>query len=128
MKKPKKKLPGIRGLHEKAWSAFSRYIRSKDADFKGYTECFTCRKKLLWQEMDASHYIHGRLDFDARNIRPCCVRCNRYLHGNLGNYAIRLIEEMGVDGIKQLKKDAFTHPGYKRDELIEIRNKYDTHR
>lgn len=56
--------------------------------------------------MDAGHFIHGRLDFDPRNIHVQCSYCNRYLHGNLGEYAIRLIGELGQAGVKKLKADS----------------------
>jgi len=74
--------------------------------------------------MHAGHYIHNRLDFDQRNIRVQCPKDNTYLHGRLDVYTIKLIEELGMDGLHQLRKDAFQHPGYTRADLVALIEKY----
>lgn len=119
-----KKLPKLKAVHKKAWTLFSRYIRSKDANFDGYTECYTCRGMFQWKEMDAGHRWHNKLDFDPMNIHPQCVRCNKWLHGNLGLYERRLIEEYGLEAVKDLERRAAQHGGYKRHDLLEIIEKY----
>jgi hypothetical protein len=54
--------------------------------------------------MNAGHYIHKDcLDFDPVNIHCQCVRCNKYLSGNLGVYAERLIMEYGEEAIAELR-------------------------
>jgi L-ribulose-5-phosphate 3-epimerase UlaE len=59
--------------------------------------------------MHCGHYFHGKLDFDyKRNLRAQCVACNRHKSGNLANYAIKLAKELGVDGLQQLKADAYS--------------------
>ena len=116
--------PNTKALHKRTWNIFSKYIRKSSADYSGYASCYTCYKKYPWQEMNASHYFHRRLDFDERNIKACCVKCNQYLHGNLGNYATRLISEHGIEFIEQLKRDANSHSGYTFTELKEIHSKY----
>jgi len=70
--------------------------------------------------MQAGHFIHGKLDFDERNIRVQCVKCNMYLSGNLGAYAERLIRENGLEWIEQLRNDAGKHTVYKEQELKEL--------
>lgn len=93
-------------LHKKAWKLWSQYVRSKGADFNGFVACYTCGRRHHWKEMDAGHFIHGRLDFDERQIRAQCTYCNRYLHGNLGEYALKLVAEIGQEGVKKLKADS----------------------
>lgn len=85
----------------KAWEKFSQWIRQKA---KGV--CFTCGVVNRWQDCDAGHFRHDRLDFDTRNVHCQCQKCNRYLHGNLANYTLALIEEIGLEGVNQLNHDA----------------------
>lgn len=76
--------------------------------------------------MDAGHFIHGRLDFDERNIHTQCSYCNRHLHGNLGEYAIRLIKEIGQAGVRKLKADSIKKGNdYSYDELEGIIKRYE---
>ncbi len=110
----------LKKWHRKTWVLMSEYIRRKYADWRGMVECWTCRKLFHWKEMDCAHRHHGKLDLDVRNLRPCCVKCNRYLHGNLGEYERRLIEENGLEWSKQLVHDAHTQPPYTLDDLKKI--------
>jgi hypothetical protein len=120
----RKKLPSLKSLHAKAWKLWSVYIRTKDADWRGYNRCYTCKKYFHWKELQAGHYWHGRLDFDSRNLKPQCSRCNKWLSGNLDNYTMYLIEDMGLEAVKQLRRDAAQHKGYSRQELLDIISKY----
>lgn len=119
-----KKLKSIKSLHKKAWSLWSLWIRSKDADFAGFTKCYTCGQAKHYKEMNAGHYIHNRLDFDIRNIKVQCVKCNQYFSGRLDNYTLNLIRDFGLPWVHQLRKDAAQHKGYKRADLEEIINRF----
>lgn len=101
---------------EKAWIKFSEWIRRQA---KGV--CFTCGIVNRWQDCDAGHFRHDRLDFDNRNVHCQCQKCNRFLHGNLGNYTLALIEEIGLEGVNQLNRDATLELGlYKSAEDYKI--------
>ena len=100
-------------------------VRSQDADFSGYTKCYTCDKVFHWKELDCGHFFHGRLDFDLRNLRKQCTSCNRFRHGNHALYAIKLIEELGLEEVKQLEKDSLAKGNnYSTQELEEIIKRY----
>jgi hypothetical protein len=114
----------IRALHKKAWNIFSKALRKSKSDWRGCAPCYTCGKQYEWQLLQAGHYWHGKLDFDVRNIHPQCVRCNKWLHGNLDNYSMKLIDELGLEEVKQLRRDAARHPGYTYSELKDIHAKY----
>jgi len=86
--------------------------------------CYTCDKKLDVYSSEAGHFKHGRLDFDRQNIHCQCVRCNKYLHGHLGEYANRLIKQYGLGIIDELTLRANQHKGYKVPELEEIYNNF----
>lgn len=118
-KKLKEKVNGFRLWHDKTWKVFSKIVRKSVANFQGYAECYTCRTMHLWQEMHASHFLHNKLDFDRRNVKACCHKCNTYLGGNLGNYKQRLIEEHGLEYVNQLEKDA-AQKTYTLPELKEL--------
>lgn len=123
--KTKKKLKNIKALKKEAWRLISIHVRSSKANFQGYTECFTCHRMFDWRSMDCSHFYHNKLDYCEDNLRPCCVRCNRYLHGNLGEYALRLVHDLGSERVAELKIEA-TRKGndYSREELNEIISRY----
>jgi len=65
------------------------------------------------------------LDFDPLNIHPQCPRCNLRLHGNLGAYSERLIEEHGPNAIKRLRLKANEVHVYSIPELEEIIKRYE---
>ncbi len=121
----KAKLRSLRKkLHAKAWKLWSAHVRSCFADSAGMAECFTCRRIFPWREMHASHFIHRKLDFDPRNIQACCAKCNCFLHGNLGAFALRLVDEYGRDAVDELRAMAEQHQGYNIEELEAIVVKY----
>ena len=110
-------------LHKKAWKLFSELVRRNGIispippDEVYCVVCYTCGKPMKWKDAHAGHFLHGRLDFDSRNVHPQCPKCNTFLHGNLGVYAEKLIEE-GID-LKQLRRDA-EQKTYSIQELKEI--------
>ena len=106
---------------QKAWEKFSELVRRKA---KGV--CFTCGVVNRWQDCDASHFRHDRLDFDIRNIHCCCQKCNRFMHGNLGNYALALMEEIGIKGINQLNRDATLELGLPKKTAEDYKVLYET--
>ena len=103
-------------LKKKAEALFHKYICKRD----NYV-CYTCKK----QGNEAGHYWHNKLDFDERNLRCQCPRCNRFLHGNLGQYAINLIDDFGREWFDKLDADAHQERSKKsRDELEALIQKY----
>ena len=90
----------LKALHKKAWELQSKYIRQLERGI-----CFTCGKHGEWKSQQAGHYIHGnRMDFDPINIHCQCVRCNKWLHGNLGVYGERMIAEFGEQAVAELRE------------------------
>lgn len=123
--KSKNKVKSLKALKNEAWAKISVYVRSLGADWQGYTYCYTCLKRFHWKDLDCGHFFHNRLDYDLRNLRKQCTACNRFKHGNLGIYAIKLTQELGLKGIKQLEKDSIKKGNnYSRQELFDIINKF----
>ncbi len=99
--KSKKRLRRERIFHSKKsvkkrlWDIFSKFIRLRD---KGV--CFTCDKKDDWKNTDAGHYIPKTicgeyLYFSEIAVNCQCTGCNRFKHGNLSEYAVRLQRKYG---------------------------------
>jgi hypothetical protein len=112
-------------LHKKAWKLISDYVRQQGADSEGYNNCYTCGKREYWNVLQCGHFFHGKLDFDLRNLRPQCPACNMYKSGDLANYAVKLMTELGVEGMEQLKLDSNTIM-YTNDDLEAVIEKYKT--
>lgn len=114
-----------KGLHKKLWLLQGKKIKSEQVNFQGYVECYTCNTMILVQESNIGHYWHNKLDFDRRNLKIQCVRCNHWLGGNLGRYGAKLIKENGIEWYDQLERDAAQHKGYGFKELKEIAKLYE---
>ena len=97
-----------RYLHKVAWDLISRVVRLSGADENGFNHCYTCEKIFHYKDLQAGHFHHNKLDFDRRNLRPQCSRCNKWLKGNLAIYGTKLTKELGVEGMVQLLLDANT--------------------
>lgn len=129
--KPKKPISKVKKdksepekLRDKAWKLWSAYIREKEKYI-----CFTCGRQKDKKTTEAGHFRHGKLDFDPMNIHCQCTQCNRYLHGNLGIYTIKLIDKYGKEAVDDLILRANQHTNkYSITELEEIidKIKYET--
>lgn len=112
--KEKKKNIGIKGAKKKAWDAFSRYIRLRDAIKTTGTietvECYTCRK--IYPAfgvgcVQAGHFIPGRHNdvlLDEVCVRAQCYNCNVNLKGNWIQFERHLVEDYGKDYVEELKQ------------------------
>jgi hypothetical protein len=117
MKKPsRKKLIKINKLKKRAEAVFHKFIVLRDKN-----TCFTCGNT----GNQAGHFCHSRLDFDEINLNCQCVRCNHFLSGNLGRYAIFLDKVYGAGTAEALILRSHTQSNkFSRDELNEIIEKY----
>ncbi len=121
IKKPKVKHISLKSLRKKAWKLQSEYIRRKEGGI-----CFTCTDTRPWKEQQAGHYIHGdRMDFVFLNIHCQCVRCNKWLSGNSGIYAEKMIVRYGLDTVTHLreidrerKSKAYKYSIFELEEII----------
>ena len=136
--KPKKKTRSQ--LKDKAWKAFSDYIRLRDClattGTTTHAICITCKVRgdNSWKEykdIQAGHAIGGRTNailFHEELVNGQCRYCNRQapygLGGDYGNYAIALIERYGLEHYKELQKLRFATLKISTKELEEIEQKY----
>jgi len=87
-----------KALKAKAWTLFSRFIRTRDNN-----KCVTCgNSESAGYRMNAGHYIHKREDFSERNINCQCAYCNRRRHGNMQHYTLFMVKKYGVEYVEYL--------------------------
>jgi hypothetical protein len=104
-------------LFKACWALLSEIVRRKA---KG--KCYTCGKVNPRQETHAGHRWHHKLSLDLRHIHCQCAYCNTYQHGNLGAYERHLIEDHGIEWVKNLEKEAWAKgDNYTLEELKEIK-------
>jgi hypothetical protein len=110
-------------LHREAWKHISLYVRQLGADDNGFNTCYTCEERKHYKDLQCGHFFHGKLDFDLRNLKPQCPKCNMYHSGNLAYYSVKLAKELGVKGMEQLRLDANTKT-YTIEDLEQIKLQY----
>src|SRR3990167_462322 len=100
--KRRKNLP-LQKSKKYLWTIFSRYIRQRDGGV-----CISCGRQNVWQNMDAGHYVPKTaglsLYFDEKNVHCQCTYCNRFLHGNLSQYALALRKKYGSDILEEMEQ------------------------
>lgn len=114
-KEKRKKNPSSTLWNEikKCDTAFSQYVRLKDADKNGEVKCYTCEAKAFWKQdqIECGHY-KGRGSMNTRwngkNAKPQCIRCNRFLQGNIEVFAENLVKEYGEGILEYLDKESKT--------------------
>lgn len=123
MKKQKQK--SIKTLKSQLWKTVSIIVRSSGADWRGNVACYTCGVPYQWKEMNAGHFKHNKLDFDLRNLKPQCVKCNLWGRGKLDVYGVKLVRQYGMAWVTKLEQDAAQKGNnYSREELLKLTAKY----
>lgn len=105
---------------EKAWKAFSRYIRLKYSN-GGLCACITCGKEALWSDMQCGHGIPGRTNgilFLEEICRPQCFRCNYNMGGMQEVFVPYLIEMYGREGYDEFMRMKHSPKKFYVDELL----------
>jgi hypothetical protein len=105
----KEKLKSRYDWVREAQAAFNAYVRSRDKD----APCISCGNYTLndlpgggW---DCGHYRSTgsapHLRFNLWNAHKQCVKCNRYLSGNVVEYRKGLVNKIGIDKVEQLEAE-----------------------
>lgn len=103
---------------EKAWQAFSLYIRTRDK------RCVTCPTGMAQQ---AGHFIDGRHNavlFSERGVHGQCYHCNVGLKGNKLEYFLFMERTYGREVIDQLMAESKVMVQYKAFQFLEIEELY----
>lgn len=104
--KPKKKKKLSTGaLKKKVWIQFSIFIRTRGADSSGFNACVTCGVRKFWRDLQAGHFIRGRLNanlFEERGCYSQCYSCNVGAQGAVVIYYKKMLEMYGQEVIDEL--------------------------
>lgn len=124
----KRKKPTLKQAKKKAWDMFSKYIRRSFTRVSdGTAVCYTCGSLRRWEEMDAGHGIPGRNNavlFMEEVVKPQCQQCNRFKHGRLEIFTVKLIDELGRQKYDKLVILSNQIVQYKVNDYLEIYDKY----
>lgn len=104
-KKGKRKKLTDGQLKKRVWVQFSIFIRTRGADENGINQCVTCDVRKHWKELQAGHFIRGRLNanlFDPRGVSPQCYSCNVGRQGNVVIYYQWMLKTFGQPVIDEL--------------------------
>lgn len=123
-KKRKEKLKTRSQWMREAQAAFNKYVRWRDRD----EACVSCGNYTIGDVpgggWDAGHYrstgSSPHLRFNLWNCHKQCVKCNRYLSGNVAEYRIRLAKKIGIEKLEQLESDDQSK-NYSIDDLKRIK-------
>ena len=125
---------------EKAWKAFSDYIRLRDClattGTPDFAICITCNERgdsswKPYKTIQAGHAVGGRGNavlFHEEIVNGQCSYCNsngRFgLGGDYGNYAIVLVKRYGIEHATALQRLKGTEKQYKLHDFILIEQEY----
>ena len=139
VKKPRKKSSPRKIAKDKAWTAFSAYIRTRDClRFTGDESegmCITCKKGFPYKQLQAGHFVGGRGNavlFREDIVYSQCAKCNNKpsqggLGGNYAAYAFWMQDEghtrEHIEDLLNLRHETLV---YKIHDFVEIKAKYET--
>lgn len=95
---------------DKAWRAFSEYVRIRDCIRTTGTfeaaRCVTCSMIYAMKETDAGHYVsrvRGFTKYSVRNVHAQCHKCNRFQQGNWIQYREFMLAFYGKDATEEIE-------------------------
>lgn len=104
----KEKLKARRDYVKEAQIAWNRYIRIRDYG-RACASCGSMPEQRVGGSMDCSHYRSvgsaPHLRFNVFNAALACVKCNRYLAGNVVELRKALVIRFGIDRVEALESN-----------------------
>jgi len=130
-KPPKKDIPYWK---KKAWDAFSRYIRTRDAIKTtggiDYCVCISCgqtKPAFGIGCIQAGHFVPSRRNsvlFDEECVNGQCYGCNCGQGGMWVEYEEIMVRRHGRKKVEEMKRRKHETVKYTAGDLEEIRDKY----
>ena len=121
----------VQSCKNKAWQAFSRYIRLRDAlnttGDEDQLVCCTCGKLIPVKQAQAGHFIAGRTNallFDEDIVHGQCYACNVCNHGEQLEYYYYMKRHYTEEQILEMRGLRSKTVKYTPEDLIEIAKKY----
>ena len=121
----------INHTEDAVWRIFSKFIRARDADWRGNCKCISCGIMRNWKDgIDAGHFISqgsdSALKYNEMNVNAQCSEyCNRRMSGNLILYRIGLVRKYGEDNVKKLEQSHFFKTTKKKMDQLQLNIMFD---
>lgn len=96
-----------KNIVKKLDEVFSQYIRLRNADAHGNTECFTCGKKDHWKKLQCGHFQsrkHYATRWNEVNCQVQCSACNVFRYGEQYIFGLNLDKQYGKDTATELNQ------------------------
>ena len=124
------KQPSKKTIKDKAWRAFSKYIRLRDClkttGSLEYGECVSCDRTFPFALLDAGHFIPRKSGnyFSERGVNAQCRSCNRFHGGNQLEYRKEIIRRYGEGIDLELEEEARQIRKYTPQDLVALAEEY----
>ena len=118
----KKKTKSIPKLKKELDTWYSRFIRLRNADKNGSTQCVTCGKVDHWKNLQCGHFMSRRYlatRFHEVNCFPQCVGCNIFKSGEQWKFGQFIDKNLGDGTSEQLALIAHSTIKITRHEYLE---------
>jgi 5-methylcytosine-specific restriction endonuclease McrA len=112
IKKSQSKKPNIKTIKNTLRRYLHLAVRLEESykleDGSLVTTCFSCGAEIPFAQSTAGHFLpagtYPNTRYWRENIHVQCVACNRFKHGNLIDYTMKMIERWGIDYVESLIK------------------------
>lgn len=131
---PNKKKTPLAKAKEKAWNAFSLFIRTRDCiktcNSLDEGSCVTCNHiypRIGNGCLQAGHFLAGRTNsvlFDERGVHGQCMGCNVHKHGAVHEYWLFMEQAYGRELIDKLIRNKNIIIKYKTYDYEQIAKEY----
>ena len=106
---------------------FSRYVRVRDSDSKGFARCITCGKVKEWKAMDCGHFQSRRYlltRYEEQNAHAQCQECNHWNSGEQYKHGIEIDARYGKGAAKELEKTARGMQKLTKEDVMELAREF----
>lgn len=121
------KKPSRSKLVKLADKVFSEFIRRRNANELGITECFTCGKVDHWKKLQCGHFQsrkHYNTRWNEKNCQVQCAGCNVFRYGEQYKFGLYLDKKFGGKMSEKLMQDARKTIKLSNFEIQEIIDHY----
>jgi len=121
------KKPSRSKLVKLADKVFSEFIRRRNANELGITECFTCGKVDHWKKLQCGHFQsrkHYNTRWNETNCQVQCAGCNVFRYGEQYKFGLYLDKKFGGKMSEKLMQDARKTIKLSNFEIQEIIDHY----
>lgn len=122
-KTKRKKSPRLKAI-DRVQTLANRYARLRDVkEEDGMAYCISCMDYLPYSELDGGHFIpktSSDIRFDERNINAQCIKCNRFMGGNVRHYLKGMLRKYGQEVVDELESREHLSKKWTLAELLDL--------